>query len=287
MVGFRSGARMVHDGIMSLARAGRPRLHVQRRPGTTARDEILDAAGELFTTLGYTGTSTRTIADSVGIRQASLYHYFKTKDDILCDLLSQTVAPTLSFIPSLLGAQPALSAAEHLHALAAFDGGQLLSGPLESRRALPAARTARRPAGTVLVGPRAAAAALPGAQPGRRGSKRRARGRGGPAVPPRRVAGEHVVGAARTRTLRAALSRRRRLPAGARHPRRRHACACASAAATRWSAMRAPWLTAMGPKRIRRIAGRSASRRDARCPRRHATRPSHSRTRRPRCRLRG
>lgn len=119
---------MVHDECMPLARAGRPRLHVQRRPGSTARDEILDAAGELFTTLGYSGTSTRTIAESVGIRQASLYHYFKTKDDILCALLSQTVGPTLSFIPCLLGAEPALSAAEHLHALAAFDGNQLLSG---------------------------------------------------------------------------------------------------------------------------------------------------------------
>lgn len=119
---------MVHHGSMPLAKAGRPRLHDQRRPGTTARDEILDAAGELFTTMGYTGTSTRTIADSVGIRQASLYHYFKTKDDILCALLSQTVAPTLGFIPSLLGADPALTAAEHLHALAAFDGNQLLSG---------------------------------------------------------------------------------------------------------------------------------------------------------------
>ena len=97
-------------------------------PARTARDEILDAAGELFTTLGYAGTSTRTIADSVGIRQASLYHYFKTKDDILCTLLGQTVAPTLSFIPSLLGAEPALTAAEHLHALAAFDGDQLLGG---------------------------------------------------------------------------------------------------------------------------------------------------------------
>lgn len=124
----RLAASMVHDKSMPLARAGRPRLHVQRRPGSTARDEILDAAGELFTTMGYTGTSTRSIADSVGIRQASLYHYFKTKDDILCALLSQTVAPTLSFIPSLLGAEPALSAAEHLHALATFDGDQLLSG---------------------------------------------------------------------------------------------------------------------------------------------------------------
>jgi AcrR family transcriptional regulator len=113
---------------MPLTRAGRPRLHDARRPGLTARDEILDAAGELFTTMGYTGTSTRTIAESVGIRQASLYHYFKTKDDILCALLSQTVSPTLAFIPTLLGAQPALTAAEHLHALAAFDGEQLLSG---------------------------------------------------------------------------------------------------------------------------------------------------------------
>ena len=81
---------------MGRCRSPGPAAHActtQRRPGTTARDEILDAAGELFTTLGYTGTSTRTIAESVGIRQASLYHYFKTKDDILCALLSQTVTP--------------------------------------------------------------------------------------------------------------------------------------------------------------------------------------------------
>ncbi|MDG4664687.1 TetR/AcrR family transcriptional regulator [Mycobacterium sp. 236(2023)] len=113
---------------MPLARAGRPRLHAQRRPGTTARDEILDAAGELFTTLGYAATSTRTIAESVGIRQASLYHYFKTKDDILCALLSQTVTPTLAFLPTLRDARPALTEAQQLHALAAFDGQQLLSG---------------------------------------------------------------------------------------------------------------------------------------------------------------
>lgn len=113
---------------MSITRAGRPRLTTKRRPGSTARDEILDAAGELFTTLGYTGTSTRTIAEAVGIRQASLYHYFKTKDDILCALLSQTVTPTLMIIDSLADAQPALSPAEHLHALAVFDGRQLLDG---------------------------------------------------------------------------------------------------------------------------------------------------------------
>jgi AcrR family transcriptional regulator len=125
-VGFPGSLR--HDGMMSITRTGRPRLMTQRRPGMTARDEILDAAGELFTTLGYTGTATRTIAEAVGIRQASLYHYFKTKDDILCALLSQTVMPTLSFIPSLVEAEPAMTPAEHLHALATFDGRQLLNG---------------------------------------------------------------------------------------------------------------------------------------------------------------
>lgn len=119
---------MVHDRTMATARAGRPRHHDQRRPGVTARDEILDAAGELFTTSGYTATSTRSIAESVGIRQASLYHHFRTKDDILCALLGQTVGPTLAFIPTLRNAVPGLRPAQHLHALAAFDGEQLLAG---------------------------------------------------------------------------------------------------------------------------------------------------------------
>jgi AcrR family transcriptional regulator len=114
-------------GPMPAARAGRPRLTTRRRPGANAREEILDAAGELFTTRGYASTSTRTIAEAVGVRQASLYHYFKTKDDILSALLHQTVAPTLSFISSVLCAQPALSPTECLHALVVFDGSQLLN----------------------------------------------------------------------------------------------------------------------------------------------------------------
>jgi AcrR family transcriptional regulator len=74
-----------------------------------------------------------------------MYHYFKTKDDILCSLLSQTVAPTLAFIPTLMEAEPSLTAAEHLHALAAFDGDQLLGGQwnLGALYLLPELREAR------------------------------------------------------------------------------------------------------------------------------------------------
>ncbi|MEH6821047.1 MAG: helix-turn-helix domain-containing protein [Dietzia psychralcaliphila] len=74
---------------------GRPRLMDRRRPGATPADEILDAAAELFTTRGYTATSTRAIADAVGIRQASLYTHFPTKAAMLVSLLDSTVGPTL------------------------------------------------------------------------------------------------------------------------------------------------------------------------------------------------
>ena len=102
---------------------GRPRLVEQRRRGATARDEILDAAAELFTTRGYSGTSTRMIAEAVGIRQASLYHHFKTKDDILEALLQDTVLAPLEQANVLLSAQG--SALERLQQLARFDAGQL------------------------------------------------------------------------------------------------------------------------------------------------------------------
>lgn len=116
-----------HDEVVTTTR-GRPRLITRRRPGSSARDEILDAAGELFTTRGYASTSTRTIAEAVGVRQASLYHYFRTKDEILSALLHQTVTPSLHFAELLAEFEPALTAAEQLHALAAFDGSQLLTG---------------------------------------------------------------------------------------------------------------------------------------------------------------
>ena len=102
---------------------GRPRLEQSRRPGKTAREEILDAAAELFTGQGYASTSTRAIADAVGVRQASLYHHFATKDDILDALLAGTVDAPLRLAGELL-AGPG-SAAPNLHLLVASDVTQL------------------------------------------------------------------------------------------------------------------------------------------------------------------
>ncbi|MCF6388999.1 TetR/AcrR family transcriptional regulator [Mycobacterium sp. MBM] len=107
--------------------AGRPRLEERKRPGNTARDEVLDAAAELFTTMGVAATSTRQIADAVGIRQASLYHHFRTKNDILAALLSGTVVSSLKAAEQLRGRPE--PAAVLLHALSYLDCRLLWDSP--------------------------------------------------------------------------------------------------------------------------------------------------------------
>ncbi len=112
------------EGV-SQAGPGRPRLRAPRRPGNNARAEILDAAAELFTTRGFASTSTRLIAETVGIRQASLYNHFATKNDILVALLEGTVEPTIEFDDGLGDALPADL---RLCALTWFDAAQLCAG---------------------------------------------------------------------------------------------------------------------------------------------------------------
>ncbi|GGG78754.1 TetR/AcrR family transcriptional regulator [Corynebacterium pelargi] len=104
---------------------GRPRKHSPRRRGNTAREEILDASAELFTTRGFATTSTHQIADSVGIRQASLYYHFPSKTEIFLTLLNSTVEPSTRLAASLhdVDAEPTL----RLWALTAAECRLLLS----------------------------------------------------------------------------------------------------------------------------------------------------------------
>lgn len=126
--GAEGHPRKCKNDAVTSAGPGRPRSQQPSRPGATARDEILDAAAELFTTQGFANTSTRSIADAVGIRQSSLYHHFKTKDDILEDLLEGTVLAGLEFARTVAALPPIEGqAAGRLHAVALYDGTQLCS----------------------------------------------------------------------------------------------------------------------------------------------------------------
>ncbi|MFV0395113.1 MAG: TetR/AcrR family transcriptional regulator [Coprobacillaceae bacterium] len=53
------------------------------------KNEILDAADALFNTKGYDGTSTNDILDKVGIARGTLYHHFKSKEDIMDALIER------------------------------------------------------------------------------------------------------------------------------------------------------------------------------------------------------
>jgi AcrR family transcriptional regulator len=61
---------------------------VPRRPSTDAtRERILTEALERFSRQGFAATSTREIADALGLTKAALYYHFATKDDILTALV--------------------------------------------------------------------------------------------------------------------------------------------------------------------------------------------------------
>ena len=104
---------------------GRPRSGPPRRAGASGRDETLDAAAELFAQRGYAATPTRLIAEAAGMRQASLYYHFPSKEQLLAELLEATVRPSVQRAAALdaAGLEPVAA----LHALVAYDAEVLLT----------------------------------------------------------------------------------------------------------------------------------------------------------------
>lgn len=62
----------------------------KRGEGHTRRDEILQAAKELFLEQGYEATTIRRIADRVGVSAPALYLYFQDKEQMMLALCDQT-----------------------------------------------------------------------------------------------------------------------------------------------------------------------------------------------------
>lgn len=61
-----------------------PRIRIVGNSRVLRRaEEIIDAAARVFAERGYHGTSTQAIADVLGMRQASLYYYFPSKEAAL------------------------------------------------------------------------------------------------------------------------------------------------------------------------------------------------------------
>ncbi|HEX4089207.1 MAG TPA: helix-turn-helix domain-containing protein [Trebonia sp.] len=115
-------------GAAEHRRAGRPRLRPASNADVPPREEILDAAAGLFVGQGLAATTTRQIAARVGIRQASLYYYFTGKDEILLELLTQSVRPSLQ-VAATLESRCRDDPAAGLYALALVDVRTLTRAP--------------------------------------------------------------------------------------------------------------------------------------------------------------
>lgn len=84
-------------GGTSRAAAGR----TQRPETVSSRERILAEAARLFASRGYRATTTRQIAQAVGIRQPSLFHHFPSKDAIVQEILRSDLDEAVPAVEAL------------------------------------------------------------------------------------------------------------------------------------------------------------------------------------------
>ena len=66
------------------------------KEASVRKNEILDAAAILFADKGFDNTSTNDILDAVGIARGTLYHHFKSKEDVMDALIERQMEQLLS-----------------------------------------------------------------------------------------------------------------------------------------------------------------------------------------------
>lgn len=78
-----------------------PRAPALRKRKKLRKEEIIAEATRLFAERGYEGTSMGDLAERVGLRKASLFHHFESKDILYATVLSQLIE---SIQAAILGA---------------------------------------------------------------------------------------------------------------------------------------------------------------------------------------
>jgi AcrR family transcriptional regulator len=75
-----------------------------QRPRGAGRAQLHEAALRLFARDGVDGTSLQAIADEIGVSKAAVYYHYKTKDELILDLLAPLLAE-ISAMAERIGAQ--------------------------------------------------------------------------------------------------------------------------------------------------------------------------------------
>ena len=111
--------------------------------GGSPRDRILDEAAALFLRHGYAGTSLRQVADVVGMKAASLYHHFPSKDVLLTEVLARGIEVMHRAFDeaatSAAGQEPEGRLAAHVraHLAALFENGPYTAAHVTTFRTAP------------------------------------------------------------------------------------------------------------------------------------------------------
>ncbi len=66
-----------------------PRSRGQYAKGAERREQIIQTATDVFATGGFEGTALKQVAELVGVREATLFHYFRGKQELLTAVLSE------------------------------------------------------------------------------------------------------------------------------------------------------------------------------------------------------
>jgi TetR/AcrR family transcriptional regulator, cholesterol catabolism regulator len=114
----------------------------KRRRKTHSRSaEIIDAAARVFAERGYHGTTTQHIADVLGIRQASLYYYFPSKEVALEIVCTRALEAHLKVVEAVAAgpgtAKEKLTGFMRAHISAALDRRDFVKVFLSERKYLP------------------------------------------------------------------------------------------------------------------------------------------------------
>lgn len=120
------------------------------------RMQILSAAARMLCEAGYAGTTMRLIAEACGIKAASLYHHFPSKDDLVLEVLNEGICQVDAAVRAALSACPdgapfrtrfLTAVRTHLHSF--LEHGEFTAANLRTFKQTPAEVQARN---TVLRG---------------------------------------------------------------------------------------------------------------------------------------
>jgi AcrR family transcriptional regulator len=66
--------------------------------GESTRERILHSAAEVLAEHGYAGTTLSDIADRAGTKAGSLYYYFTSREDLICEIMTRGITETIDHV---------------------------------------------------------------------------------------------------------------------------------------------------------------------------------------------